>query len=72
MTQLIVQALQLIAKGLDKAIPLQGGRTVLVAVLQVVGSVSLYLNGQMTGEVAALGISSAIGTIYAALHKPKP
>lgn len=72
MNALIVQALQLIAKGLDKAVPLEGGRTILVAVLQIVGCISLNLNGQMTGDVAALGISSAIGTIYASLHKPKP
>ena len=69
MNILIVQALQLIAKGVDKAIPLQGGRTIAVSVLQIVGSISLYLTGKMEADVAALAISSAIGLIFASLHK---
>ena len=71
MQALIIQLLQLIAKGLDKAIPLAGGRTILVSVLQIIGSLSLYLTGKMEADVAALAISSAIGLIYASLHKPE-
>lgn len=71
MSAIIVQILQLLAKGLDKAVPLQGGRHILVAVFQILGSISLYLTGKMEADVAALAISSAIGLIYAALHKPK-
>lgn len=71
MQTLIVQLLQLVAKGLDKAVPLQGGRTILVSILQIIGSLSLYLTGKMEADVAALAISSAVGLIFSSLHKPK-
>ena len=72
MQAIIVQVLQLIAKGVDKAVPLQGGRTILVAVLTIIGNVAMYLTGKSDPTEVANNLLLSFGLIYAALHKPKP
>ena len=72
MQALLVQGLQAIGKLLDKAVPLQGGRTILVTILVIVTNVAGFLSGQIQGELAASNILLALGTIYASVHKPTP
>ena len=69
MPALIVQGLPALAKFLDKLVPLQGGRTYLIAALTIGGNIFLFLTGQVTGEQAASTILTAGGLSYAALHK---
>lgn len=69
MQGLIVGVLQQLAKWLDKAVPLNGGRTVLTGALAIISAVTGYLTGSISGEMAATAILLAIQGIYASLHK---
>ena len=69
MSNLIVIGLQHLAKLLDRLIPLQGGRTILIAVLTIVGNITFFLTGSLTPEQVSNNILVAFGLIYASLHK---
>jgi len=66
----IVKLLQGLAKLLDKYVPGQGARHILIVVLSVVAQATLFLTGQQTAEQAATNIAGLVAVIFAALHKP--
>ena len=69
MGSLITKALKWVASQLDKWIPGTGARTITVAILLVIGHLSLFLTGTETVEVAVAGIITGLGLIFASVHK---
>jgi hypothetical protein len=69
---IIVKLLQKLAGLLDKYIPGQGARHIVLVILAIVAHVAMYLQGAESAEAAAAGIVQAIAVIFAAKHIATP
>lgn len=69
---IIVKLLQSLARLLDKYIPGQGARHILLVILAIVAHVAMFLQGAESAEAAAAGIVQAIAVIFAAAHVAPP
>ena len=68
---LIVLGLNKLAQLLDRLVPMQGGRTMLVAVLAIVGNLCWFFTGKETANEATNNIVMAFGIVFAAMQDRK-
>lgn len=68
----MAEAISRLVYGLLDKVPLKGDRTVFSAIVSLVAVMLGLATKQIEPAIAVPLISTALGTIWAAVHKPKP